>query len=204
MRPEPGYFTLDRTPLSSMKVAREGYTEEMRLFTFGHGTLSEEQIGRLVLNAGIRRVVDVRTVPKSRAHPWVWREEMASWIPDRAQADYVWAPDLGGFRKPKADSHNTALRNGSFRGYADYMETPAFESALQQLLDTIAKRVTAAMCSETLWWRCHRRLIADAAVLLHGVSVEHLAPDGKTQAHVPTKGVRREGTHLRYDGIEPS
>ncbi len=183
-----------------MKAVRSGYTDEVHLYTFGHGTLAQSEIAGLVREAGIERVVDVRTVPKSRAHPWVWSDRMALWIPDEAKAEYVWERDLGGFRTPQPSSHNTALRNASFRGYADYMETERFLSALKTLVDSLLSRKTAVMCSETLWWRCHRRLIADAAVLVHGVEVRHLMANGRTQPHALTQGVRREGDHLRYDG----
>lgn len=183
-----------------MKVAASGYTDDVNLLTFGHGTLSQAEIGQLIRGAAIERVVDVRTVPKSRAHPWVWGDKMALWVPAEAQAEYVWERDLGGFRTPQPTSHHTALRNASFRGYADYMETERFLSALSRLVDSLPQRRTAIMCSETLWWRCHRRLISDAAVLLHGVDVRHLMATGRMQPHALTQGVRRDGEHLRYDG----
>lgn len=125
---------------------------------------------------------------------------MAVWVPAEAGAEYLWERDLGGFRTPQPASHNTALRNSSFRGYADYMETERFLSALHALVDSLPARKTAIMCSETLWWRCHRRLVADAAVLLHGVDVRHLMANGRLQPHALTQGVRRAGGTLRYDG----
>jgi uncharacterized protein (DUF488 family) len=121
-------------------------------------------------------------------------------VPAEAQAEYVWERDLGGFRTPAPTSHHTALRNASFRGYADYMETEQFRGALERLVNSLPQRRTAIMCSETLWWRCHRRLISDAAVLLHGVDVQHLMATGRTQPHALTQGVRRDGDTLRYDG----
>jgi uncharacterized protein (DUF488 family) len=135
-------------------------------------------------------VADVRSVPKSRAHPHVWEERMARWVPDLSGATYEWQRELGGFRKPRADSPNVALRHPAFRGYADYMQTPAFRSALCALLEEAEARPTAVMCSETLWWRCHRRLIADALVLLHGADVLHLMHAGAAQEHRLTPGVR--------------
>lgn len=182
-----------------MKGARKGYTQEVRLLTLGHGTLTQDEIVNLVESAGITRIVDVRTTPKSRRHPWVWRERMELWVPGQAHAQYEWSPDLGGRRRANRDSRNTALRHPAFRGYADYMETQPFRDALQQLVDTLSEGTSAIMCSETLWWRCHRRLISDAAVLLHGVHVEHATARGKMQAHVATQGVRRDGDRLRYD-----
>lgn len=125
---------------------------------------------------------------------------MAEWVPDLSGATYEWRRELGGFRKTRPDSPNVALRHPAFRGYADYMQTPEFRDALAALLDGARERPTAIMCSETLWWRCHRRLIADAAVLLHGVGVLHLMHAGAPQPHRPTPGARvlRNGT-LQYD-----
>lgn len=172
----------------------------MQLFTIGHGTASDVELAALIRGAGVRAIVDVRSVPKSRTHAHVWSERMAQWVPDLAGASYDWRRELGGFRKTRPDSPNVALRHPSFRGYADYMQTPAFVEALAELLDGARERSTAIMCSETLWWRCHRRLIADAAVLLHGVGVRHLMHAGAAQTHRPTPGVRAlaDGT-LQYD-----
>ncbi len=167
--------------------------------TFGHGTLAQDELAALIRRAEIGRVVDVRTVPKSRTHPWVWTDKMAMWVPADGGAQYVWERDLGGFRKSQPGSHNTALRNSAFRGYADYMETEPFLSALSALVESLPQRKTAIMCSETLWWRCHRRLVSDAAVLLHGVDVHHLMANGRTQPHALTAGVRRADGTLRYD-----
>lgn len=171
-----------------------------RIYTFGHGTAAADEIAALLRGAGIRSVVDVRSVPKSRAHPHVWAERMAQWVPDLSGATYEWRPELGGFRKTRPDSPNVALRHPSFRGYADYMQTPAFLEALQHLTAHAASQPTAILCSETLWWRCHRRLIADALVLLHGIDVQHIMHAGSLQPHRPTQGVRRLPSGvLQYD-----
>jgi uncharacterized protein (DUF488 family) len=171
-----------------------------RLLTLGHGTATAEELARLIREAAIESIVDVRTVPKSRRHPQFWREEMERWVPERSGSAYHWEPELGGFRKVHRDSHNVALRHLSFRAFADYMETDAFARAVRDLLMQTKTSQVAIMCSETVWWRCHRRLISDAALLLHGVPVQHLMHDGKLRAHIPTAGVRTtaEGT-LRYD-----
>lgn len=184
-----------------MKAGRNGYTgKAVDLFTFGHGTQTQDEIAALIKRNALTHLVDVRTVPKSRSHPWVWSDRMAVWVPEQAQAAYVWERDLGGFRTPKPTSHHVALRNPSFRGYADYMETERFLTALSRLVESLPGRKTAIMCSETLWWRCHRRLIADAATLLHGIDVLHLMPTGRAQAHALTQGVRLVDGSLRYDG----
>ena len=178
----------------------DGYKQAVNLLTFGHGTAGEAELAALVSGAQIRAVVDIRTVPKSRRHPYVARDRMEQWIPELSGAAYRWEPDLGGFRKTSPASPNTSLRNASFRGYADYMKTAQFKDALVRLLAQLGERQTAVMCSETLWWRCHRRLVADAVTLLHGIDVFHLAPGGKRYAHVPTAGVRvLNGAELRYD-----
>jgi uncharacterized protein (DUF488 family) len=149
-------------------------------------------------------VADVRSVPKSRAHPHVWAEAMARWVPDLAGASYEWRPALGGFRKTRPDSPNGALRHPAFRGYADYMQTPAFVAALDELLSEAQRERLAIMCSESLWWRCHRRLIADAAVLMRAVDVLHVMHAGDARPHVLTEGVRLlpDGL-LQYDQGAP-
>ncbi len=170
--------------------------------TIGHGTASADELAALLRSAGVASLVDVRTVPKSRRHPHFWREELEVWIPQLAGCSYTWAPALGGFRKAHPDSRNFALRHPAFRGYADYMETPPFREALRDVLEQAAGVQTAVMCSESLWWRCHRRLIADAAQLLHGVEVLHLMHDGKLRPHVPTPGARVDASGvLRYDDL---
>jgi uncharacterized protein (DUF488 family) len=175
----------------------------MRIYTFGHGTAGEIELAALIRAAGIRAIVDVRSIPKSRAHPHVWAERMAEWIPDLAGATYVWRPELGGFRKSRPNTPNLALRHPSFRGYADYMQTPAFGAALEALRNEGAQEPTAIMCSETLWWRCHRRLIADALVLLYEADVRHLMHAGAPQPHRTTPGVRvLPNQTLQYDQFE--
>jgi uncharacterized protein (DUF488 family) len=169
-----------------------------RLLTLGHGTASAEELVALLAGAGVERLVDVRTAPGSRRHPQFRRETMAGWLAEAGVA-YRWEPELGGFRKPAPDSVNHVLRHPAFRGYADYMRTPPFWVALDRLLAEAAMAPTAAMCSETLWWRCHRRLLSDAAVLVRGAEVLHLDHRGGQEPHRPTEGVRRDGDLLAYD-----
>lgn len=170
------------------------------ILTFGHGTASEEQLAGLIRAAGIERIIDVRSVPKSRRSPHVWEEALRIWVPERTGADYARIAALGGFRKARSDSANAALRHPAFRGYADYMETQAFAAALDELMDRASGSRTAIMCSESLWWRCHRRLIADAVVLLRGGRVEHLMHDGSRRPHAVTEGARVVSAgKLRYD-----
>lgn len=172
----------------------------MRILTFGHGTADAVELAALIRGAGIERVIDVRSVPKSRTHPHVWSERMEQWVPDLAGAAYEWMPMLGGFRKARPDSPNVALQHPSFRGYADYMQTPQFLDALDTLIRRAEENRVAIMCSETLWWRCHRRLIADALALLRGIEVSHLMHDGSLRPHRVTDGARELETGvLQYD-----
>lgn len=165
-------------------------SDDTTIYTFGHGTAGEVELAALIRAAGVKSVVDVRSVPKSRAHPHVWAERMALWVPDLSDASYQWRPALGGFRKARPDSPNLGLRHPSFRGYADYMQTPEFAAALADLIQGAQRSPTAIMCSETLWWRCHRRLIADALVLAHRLDVRHLMHGGAPQGHRLTPGAR--------------
>jgi uncharacterized protein (DUF488 family) len=172
------------------------------LITVGHGTLGAEALTDLLRGAGVGRIVDVRKMPASRRHPHLCSEELSAWLP-AAGVEYRWEPRLGGFRPAIPDSPNIALRHRSFRAYADWMETAEFGVALDELLAR-DDRLTAVMCAESLWWRCHRRLIADAAVLLREVDVRHLGHDGRLQPHHPTDGVRVLDGVLRYDQVQPA
>jgi uncharacterized protein (DUF488 family) len=169
-----------------------------RLLTVGHGTAPASELLALLGGAGVARLVDVRTAPGSRRHPQFHRQAMEGWLGEAGVA-YRWEPELGGFRRPDPGSVNHALRHPAFRGYADHMRTPAFWEALDRLLAEAAEAPAAAMCSETLWWRCHRRLLADAAVLVRGAEVLHLDRRGRLEPHRPTDGVHRDGDLLAYD-----
>ncbi len=175
----------------------------MDLLTVGHGTLTEDQLGALLTGAGVERLVDVRTAPGSRRHPHVSRTALEVWLP-RLGIPYSWEPRLGGWRKPRPDSLNTALRNDSFRGYADYMRTPPFWEALDDVLTTAEAGRTVVMCSEAVYWRCHRRLIADGAELGRQATVRHLGHDGSLARHRLTDGVRQDGDLLVYDSGSPA
>lgn len=171
------------------------------LVTVGHGTLSAAQFGDLVTSAGVRSLTDIRTAPGSRRNPAFCREALEDWLPEAGVA-CRWEPRLGGFRKPVAGSANTELRNLAFRGYADYMGTQTFRAALAELVAEAreAKAPTSVMCAESLWWRCHRRLVADACVLVHHVDVHHLMHDGRMTLHRVTPGARVAGDLVVYDG----
>lgn len=173
------------------------------LRTVGHGTLAAEVFASLLDSADVARVVDVRSFPGSRHNPQFGREAMERWVPETGLA-YSWMRELGGRRRPNRGSKHVALRNDAFRAYADYMETEAFVSGVDQLLVGASGVSSAVMCSESVWWRCHRRLLADYLVLVRGVDVAHLMHDGRLTPHAPTEGVRVERETLVYDvGITP-
>ena len=172
---------------------------ERALVTVGHGTLDADAFARLLLGAGVTHLVDVRAHPGSRRHPHFSKSSMEEWVA-AAGIDYRWEPDLGGRRRATPSSRNVALTNAAFRAYADYMETDSFTTALDRLVAGARTERSAVVCAETLWWRCHRRLIADAVVLRRSLGVEHLFHDGKLVAHVPTPVARLQDDVLVYDG----
>jgi len=170
----------------------------VRLLTAGHGTLPSEEFAELMTVAGVDALVDVRSFPASRRHPHFRREAMEHWVVDAGVA-YRWEPRLGGRRTARPDSPHAALRVPGFRGYADHMETAEFATALDDLLAGTDERRTVVMCAESVWWRCHRRLLADAAILLRGAAVEHLFHDGRVAPHRVTPEARVEGDRIVYD-----
>jgi uncharacterized protein (DUF488 family) len=169
---------------------------ERRIWTIGHGTRPAEEFIGLLTRAGIRRLVDVRSFPGSRRHPQYGRDALEAEL-GGAGIDYAWRRDLGGFRKPLVESPHTALRNPGFRGYADYMDGAEFEAALAWLTDS-SRTPTAIMCAETVWWRCHRRMIADA-LLVGGWNVVHVLGAGRPAAHTLHPAARVEAGRLIYD-----
>ncbi len=166
--------------------------------TVGHGTLPADAFAELVRRAGIETVVDVRRFPGSRRHPHFATEAMATWLPEQGVA-YRWLPALGGRRATSPGSPNLALRNDAFRGYADHMAKAEFAGGVTDLADLAAGRVVAVMCAESLWWRCHRRLLADHLVLVTGARVAHLFHGGRLVEHDPLPEARRARDHLVYD-----
>jgi uncharacterized protein (DUF488 family) len=152
-----------------------------RLWTIGHSTLTLERLVSPLEGHAIRLLCDVRTVPRSRRHPQFSADALARSLPDRG-IEYRHLAGLGGWRHARRDSPNTGWRNAAFRGYADYALTPAFADALGELCMLAGRRRTVVMCAEALWWRCHRRLIADRLVIA-GWEVCHIASDGRSSPH---------------------
>jgi uncharacterized protein (DUF488 family) len=171
--------------------------------TVGHGTADADDLGELLRGAGVTEVVDVRRFPGSRRHPEFGAEAMASWLPGHG-VGYRHLESLGGRRKVAPHSPNIGVRNEQLRGYADHMASAEFALGVDELLDIAAGESVAVMCSESVWWRCHRRFLADHLVLVHDVVVEHLFHDGRLARHEPTPEARRVGDHVVYDvGLAP-
>ena len=163
----------------------------------GHGTRSIEEFLTILREAGIHRLVDVRTAPGSRKHPQFGQEELEASL--HAQGiDYVWRKDLGGWPRPRPDSPHVAIRSAGFRGYADHMDPAEFDRAIRWLIETSADVATAIMCAESVWWRCHRRMIADA-LIARGSTVVHLMAEGKREPHRLHEASRFDGTRVVYD-----
>jgi uncharacterized protein (DUF488 family) len=166
--------------------------------TIGHSTRSLEEFIHLLKSNGVKRLVDVRSVPRSRHNPQFNRATLSPAL-HSARLHYKYMPGLGGFRHPRPDSINTGWRNASFRGYADYMQTPQFEESLLDLIELAKQEQTAIMCAEAVPWRCHRSLIADA-LLARGITVREITGVDRTKLHTLTPWARLSGTHVTYPG----
>jgi uncharacterized protein (DUF488 family) len=166
------------------------------IWTIGHSTRSIEEFLTLLVGSGIEVIADVRSFPGSRKYPQYGREALAATLVANS-IDYHWLPALGGRRRASPDSPNTAWRNVSFRGYADYMSSPEFAQGLVQLLEVSNKGRTAIMCSEAVWWRCHRSMIADA-LCVRGIEVLHILDAKHSVVHPMTSPARIVGGVLSY------
>jgi uncharacterized protein (DUF488 family) len=166
------------------------------VFTVGHSTRSAEEFVALLKAHRIESLVDVRTVPRSRHNPQFNRDTLPETL-RRAGIEYLHLAELGGLRKAREDSVNTGWHNLSFRGFADYMQTPEFENGLARLMDLANARRAAVMCAEAVPWRCHRSLIGDALVA-RGAEVLELSSMTRAQPHKMTPFARVEGTRVSY------
>ncbi|MFN2566575.1 MAG: DUF488 family protein [Gemmatimonadaceae bacterium] len=167
----------------------------MKLYTVGHSTRTAEEFLDLLRRHAVERLVDVRAFPGSRRHPHFGRESLRAFLAD-AGMEYVHAPALGGRRKPRPDAPATAWRNAGFAAYADYMATPDFRRAVDDLLKGAAVRPTAIMCSEAVPWRCHRSMISDA-VAGRGWEVAHIL-ETSVSSHTLSPLAVLEGDEVRY------
>ncbi len=170
----------------------------MVIYTVGHSTLTFEEFVTLLRIFEIRQVVDIRTIPRSRHNPQFNRETLGPALRNR-RINYRHLKELGGLRHARADSPNQGWRNASFRGFADYMQTPEFEGGLEKLIALAGRRVTSIMCAEAVPWRCHRSLIGDALVV-RGIRVEDLFGHGRANPHRVSPMAAVQGKRIFYPG----
>ena len=161
----------------------------MPLLTVGHGPEDRDRLGARLVGAGVGSLVDIRRFPGSRNNPDVAHDALAEWLPALG-VGYRWDERLGGRRRldPSLPVEDGWWTVAQFAAYAEHTRTPEFGAALDVVLADSARATVAVMCSETVWWRCHRRLIADVAVLGWGVPVDHLMPGGRLSPHRPSAG----------------
>ncbi|MGH8282228.1 MAG: DUF488 family protein [Gammaproteobacteria bacterium] len=168
----------------------------MVIFTIGHSTHPLDAFIGLLTENSVQQLIDVRTIPRSRHNPQFNADSLPKSL-HQAGIRYAHLGELGGLRKTRKDSPNIGWRNVSFRGYADYMLTPGFENGLSELVAVANEDSVAIMCAETVPWRCHRSLIADA-LTVRGIEVRHIMGPGKWQLHKLTPFAQVDGTHITY------
>jgi uncharacterized protein (DUF488 family) len=171
----------------------------MVIWSLGHSTRPIEAFVALLTAHGVERLVDIRTIPQSRRHPHFGQASLSRSLAE-AGIGYTHLRGLGGLRKPSPSSINTAWQHSGFRGYADYMQTPEFAAALEELLAIAGRERVAVMCAEAVPWRCHRQLLADALVA-RGVEVREIESPTKTRAHVLTQWARVKDERVTYPGV---
>lgn len=171
-----------------------------QLFTIGHSNHSAEEFVNLLRQHGIEAVVDIRRFPGSRTFPHFNSNGLSMTLEGNG-IDYYWIESLGGRRAKAKDfaSPNMGLRNESFRNYADYMLSEEFRSGIDELMAIARAKRTAIMCAESVFWRCHRRLVSDF-VLANGGSVQHIFPSGDVRPHTPTPGAHVQDGNVTYPG----
>ncbi|MGH9640505.1 MAG: DUF488 family protein, partial [Bryobacteraceae bacterium] len=168
----------------------------MTIYTIGHSTRPADEFARILRAYGIELLADIRTVPRSRKNPQYDQEEFKRLLA-KERITYRHLAGLGGLRHARKDSLNTAWKNASFRGYADYMQTPEFTRALEELIALAAEQTTAIMCAEAVPWRCHRSLVADA-LLVRGIRVADIIASSPPREHKLTSFARVRGVKITY------
>jgi uncharacterized protein (DUF488 family) len=166
------------------------------VFTIGHSTLPIERFIALLKSYGIERLVDIRTMPRSRHNPQFNDAALAESLTAQ-HLEYVHIQALGGLRRAGKDSPNAGWRNAGFRGYADYMQTDEFQKALEALIQMSRQKRVAIMCAEAVPWRCHRSLVADA-LAVRGVLVIEILSETSSRAHKLTPFAQVEGVRITY------
>ena len=166
------------------------------VFTIGHSTRTIAEFIRLLKAHAVQRVIDVRTIPRSRHNPQFNRDQLSPAL-HRARMHYTHMPGLGGLRRARRDSSNTAWRNASFRGYADYMQTVEFDDNLSRCIALARRERVVLMCAEAVPWRCHRSLIADA-LIVRGIEAMEITSGIRARPHALTQWARVKGTRVTY------
>ncbi len=166
------------------------------LFTIGHSTRALDEFLKLLKEHRVERLLDIRTVPRSRHNPQFEGRSLAEALPSAGIA-YEHVAALGGLRHARRDSQNTGWRNASFRGYADYMQTPEFAAAIDAVAARAGRERLAVMCAEAVPWRCHRSLVADA-LAVRGIEVRHIIGPGEARLHSLTPFAKVQGTLVSY------
>jgi uncharacterized protein (DUF488 family) len=167
--------------------------------TIGHSNRAIEDLVALLWSNEIARVIDVRTVPRSRHNPQFNLDALPATL-EAVGIAYTHLPGLGGLRRPAPDSPNAGWRNLSFRGYADYMQSEAFRENVETVMDLAATERCALMCAEAVPWRCHRSLVGDA-LLVRGVGVEDIVGPGNRRPHVLTRFAKVDGLRITYPEV---
>ena len=170
------------------------------VFTIGHSTRTAQAFIRLLRAHGVQRVIDVRTIPRSRHNPQFNRDQLSPAL-HRARMHYTHMPGLGGLRRARRDSSNTAWRNASFRGYADYMQTAEFDKNLSRCIALARRERVVLMCAEAVPWRCHRNLVSDE-LLRRRVEVIHILGPGSTRPHTAPPYARFEKDRVIYPPLQ--
>jgi uncharacterized protein (DUF488 family) len=179
-------------------IKRHASVTRPLILTIGHSTRTIESFIELLQAHGVRRLVDVRTIPRSRHNPQFNRDSLPKTLCCSGIA-YAHLEELGGLRHTRPDSPNTGWNNPSFRGFAGYMQTPKSAAGLEILIQTAEREQSAIMCAEALPWRCHRSLIADA-LKIRGCRVAHIMSASRTQPHSLTPFAKVRGTHITCPG----
>lgn len=175
---------------------KENETRKPLIYTIGHSNRPIDAFLGLLKANQVDRVLDIRTVPRSRHNPQFSQEELSRSLSEAGIA-YSYLAKLGGLRKTRADSRNTGWRNLSFRGYADYMQSPEFAEAVESVVRLAGEERCALMCAEAVPWRCHRSLVGDA-LLIRGVQVEDIIGPGRRHPHKLTPFAHVDGLEIRY------
>ena len=170
------------------------------VYSMGFSNRTWDETLEILAAYEIKRVVDIRTLPGSKHTPQFNLEHLERELP-KAGVDYIHMKSLGGLRKPRKDSTvNAAWRNDGFRGYADYMQTGEFESAVGELIRLLKEKMTVFCCTEAVFWRCHRQLVSDA-LLVRGYHIGHIFSVTKVEEHQLTKFLKAEGTRVTYPSL---